>query len=995
MVDVIDVPPGSDLLHLLAFDAEVSLPVEVGAPPAPSVQGSSVLAETPPARQAELPSLSSSSTGKAQDELSIRASESFELGEPEPHTSHSHDSQTGSQVTSQSTTAASEAGRASVQPVLKAALARLGLDTAPAAVPKPNVFFRGSTQPSTWVMPPSAPYIEELQRCWADPRRLSHLPRDCRVLAAMQDAPTYGLQNMPNIEPPVAALVLSPNEALRPDARCPRAQCRVTDDLIVRSYDMAARMGHIGNSMSHLMLALTETLQGTDQTSSQELCDTSLQALAYMTRELGRLMSYLTLARRQIWLAQSPLAEPDRRVLRSLPVLPGELFGQAAQQALDRSTQLPVRSHDAQMGFVALPLPGLAALHRITEPRLVAPLETREGGRADGDNITPAVGRFSSQQLERWKAITPDPWVLATLSRGYSIQFQRRPPRFRGVKDTIVSHPGKALALRQEINALLEKGAITLIDSQTQDGGFYSTYFVIPKKDGGLRPILDLRPLNTHLKVLKFHMLHTVDVLQSIQEGDWFTTIDLKDAYFHVPIVPHHRQFLRFAFEGQAYQFCVLPFGKALAPRVFTRCIAAALGPLQARGMRILPYLDDWLICSQSEAQARMEAAAVVANVSELGLKVNHQKSSLRRVHNIRQLAGRFRRGRLLTLRTFQQLMGMLTAASSLVPLGLLTLRPFQRWLNNRHLHPARHVHRLVRATHSCRRLLRPWGMREYLMQGVPLGSIPSRREVITTDASQEGWGAVWQCRTVRGCWSPLQQQQHINVLELQAVFFGLQHFLPEVAGRHVLVRTDNTTVVYYINHQGGTRSLQCLKIAQQLLPWANQHLASLRAMYLPGISNRAADLLSRQNPNPGEWRLHPAVVQTIWEHYGRAEVDLFASQDSTHCPLWFSLSEPSPLGQDALAHAWPRRRLYAFPPLPLILPTLHRIIVEHHETLMIAPRWPGRVWFPMLLRLLHGEPWCLPVRKDLLSQMGGQIWHPDPARLQLWVWPLKGQTLC
>lgn len=234
--------------------------------------------------------------------------------------------------------AASEGGRSSIQPTLRAALARLGLDTPPVAQHQ-SAFFRGSTQPSSLSVPPSAPYIEELQRCWADPRRLSHLPSDCRALAAMQDALTYGLQQMPNIEPSVAALVLSPNEALRPDARCPCTQCRVTDDLIVRGYDTAARMGRIDNSMSHLLLALAQTLEGTSG-SSRELCDAALQAFAYSSRELGQLMSYLTLACRQIWLAQSPLAEPDRRVLRSLPVVPGELFGKAAQQALDRSAQV-------------------------------------------------------------------------------------------------------------------------------------------------------------------------------------------------------------------------------------------------------------------------------------------------------------------------------------------------------------------------------------------------------------------------------------------------------------------------------------------------------------------------------------------------------------------------------------------------------------------------------------------------------------------------------
>lgn len=65
--------------------------------------------------------------------------------------------------------------------------------------------------------------------------------------------------------------------------------------------------------------------------------------------------------------------------------------------------------------------------------------------------------------------------------------------------------------------------------------------------------------------------------------------VDLKDAYFHVPIAVHHRKFLRFSFLNQAYQFKVLPFGLSLAPRVFTRCVGAALSPLWLRGVRILP----------------------------------------------------------------------------------------------------------------------------------------------------------------------------------------------------------------------------------------------------------------------------------------------------------------------------------------------------------------------------------------------------------------------
>ncbi len=106
-------------------------------------------------------------------------------------------------------------------------------------------------------------------------------------------------------------------------------------------------------------------------------------------------------------------------------------------------------------------------------------------------------------------------------------------------------------------------------------------------------------------------------------------TIDLKDAYFHVEILPQHRKFLRFAFGGEAYQYRVLPFGLALSPRTYTKCMDAALAPLRLQGIRILNYIDDWLILAQTQELVLRHWDVVLAHLESLGLRLNAKKSVL------------------------------------------------------------------------------------------------------------------------------------------------------------------------------------------------------------------------------------------------------------------------------------------------------------------------------------------------------------------------------
>ncbi len=155
---------------------------------------------------------------------------------------------------------------------------------------------------------------------------------------------------------------------------------------------------------------------------------------------------------------------------------------------------------------------------------------------------------------------------------------------------------------------------------------FYSQYFVVPKKDGGLRPIIDLLQLKCSVKIFRFKMLTLKQIVMQIRSEDWFITIDLKDTYFHVSILPKHRKFLRFAFGGEAYQYRVLPFGLALSPRTFPKCVDAALAPLRLQGIHIVNYIDNWLTLSQSEQMVVRHRDVVLAHMKELGLRLNAKK---------------------------------------------------------------------------------------------------------------------------------------------------------------------------------------------------------------------------------------------------------------------------------------------------------------------------------------------------------------------------------
>ncbi|XDV35147.1 hypothetical protein PO909_005149 [Leuciscus waleckii] len=171
----------------------------------------------------------------------------------------------------------------------------------------------------------------------------------------------------------------------------------------------------------------------------------------------------------------------------------------------------------------------------------------------------------------------------------------------------------------------------------------------------------------------------------------------------------------------------------------------------------------------------------------------------------------------------------------------------------------------------------------------------------------------------------------------------------------------DRQHVRSFIYKSPRRHSKALFKQAQALLLWADRHFLSVRAAHIPGVLNRGADMLSRNGIPQGEWRLHPGTVQLIWNHFGRAEINLFATDENTHCQAFFSLTR-SPLGGNALTSCWPKARLYAFPPVKILPMVLCKIREEKASVILVVPNWPNQPWFADMRELLAGPPWEIPL---------------------------------
>ena len=615
-----------------------------------------------------------------------------------------------------------------------------------------------------------------------------------------------------------------------------------------------------------------------------------------------------------------------------------------------------------------------------------------------------------------WLQLTSDKFILQTIT-GARLEFDDVPVQTHRpgqLNFSQVEHDVIDLQIQEFINlGIVEKAS-------SSDWEFVSNVFSRLKKNGSSRLILNLVKLNPFVRYLHFKMDTIEAVLNLMRPNCYMASIDLVNAYFSVPIAEDDRRFLRFVWLNELYQFTVMPNGLSSAPRIFTKILKPVYAHLRQQGHIACGYIDDSFITANSYINCANSIACTHDLFKSLGFYINYEKSVMVPSQEIEHLGFvlnsiqmtvtlttrkrealiakciQIRNAYAPTIRAVAELIGVLVASFTGVEFG--------------HLHYRLLDHEKVEAL---QRVCGDYDKTFFLSDAAKLqiqwwiDFVATERRniehgkityILTTDASEDGWGAVFadltddkQC--TGGRWSPDEGNNHINVLELKAVFLGLKSFCANLSAVHIKILVDNTTAVAYINHMGGSHSPSCNEQALDIWNFCREHSLWLTAAHLPGCLNVLADEKSRVFNDKTEWKLNTTVFNDIINEFGVPDIDLFASRMNYQFkPFVAWLPDPEAKFIDAFTLDWANAMFYAFPPFSIVSQVLRKVEFDGATGILVVPNWPTQAWFPLLRQLLLAAPMTLKWKPDLVALPFRQGQHPLGRKLQLMACFISGK---
>ena len=552
-----------------------------------------------------------------------------------------------------------------------------------------------------------------------------------------------------------------------------------------------------------------------------------------------------------------------------------------------------------------------------------------------------------------------------------------------------------------------------IIKVEHEYGEVISPIFTVPKKNGEYRMILNLKELNKSVEYQHFKMDTFESTLKLVKQGNYMASIDLRHAYYSVPIAEEQQKLLRFQWKNEVFQYVCLPNGISSAPRLFTKLLKPVYSTLRQMGHVNSAYIDDSYLSGESYDECDENVSETSELLEHVGFMINQEKSVLipttkllflgnwidsinmivtlpfEKVNNIVAECKKLKSSEFVKIRQVAQVLGLLVSSFSAVQYGLLYYRTIEKEKSQALSQNKGEYDSLMKLSENAKEELSWW-----------IENLPEQKRdidhgnpviVIVTDSSLLGWGAVCNDVEIGGRWTDLESHQHINYLELLAAFHGIKSFCKGRSDIHVQIKSDNACCVAYINHMGGIGSQACNTLAFSIWKWCIERNIWISACFVPGIEN-IADKSSRKFNENVEWKLHPGIFEQLVKIWNLPEIDLFASRLNKQTDKFVSWHpDPDAEHVDAFTISWSNMFSFVFAPFSLETVCLRKIRQDQADCIFVCPMWTSQIWWPILMDLLIDNPRILPKRKDLLQMVGSKITHPLISKMTLIACRLSG----
>jgi len=318
-------------------------------------------------------------------------------------------------------------------------------------------------------------------------------------------------------------------------------------------------------------------------------------------------------------------------------------------------------------------------------------------------------------------------------------------------------------------------------------------------------------------------------------------SIDLKDAYYSIPVHPEHQKYLKFVWDNKLYQFTSLAHGLACVPRLFTKVMKPVFVTLRGKGHPSSGYLDDTFLVGYSYDECQSNINDTLKLLKDLGFGTNQDISVLKPTHVLQHLGfilnseemsvtisgekieklkeiantvlGSFR----VQIRLVAKLIGHMVSCFPAVEYAELFYQELETGMyKTLALKETKGNFDALMTLSDRARSDFKWWIANFQIskKAISHGKIDF---TMYTDASTIGWGATLGQTTTGGRWSPEEKEYHINYSELKATLLGLQSLCSASTECHIKVLTDNTTAVAYICHMGGSHSIPFNDMAREI----------------------------------------------------------------------------------------------------------------------------------------------------------------------------------